>query len=106
METVDLSKAQPVELPDTIKVGPVVANGHTLATVTDKIANVVLRRKIGFGWVFGLLIVFGIMQLLVVSAGWLFIKGVGVWGINIPAGEEFTTINFVWWIGNRHAGTQ
>ena len=33
----DLSKAQPVELPDSIQVGPVVAPGHTLATVTDKI---------------------------------------------------------------------
>ena len=105
METVDLSKAQPVELPDPIQVGPVVAPGHTLATVTDKIANVVLRRKIGFGWVFGLLIVFGIMQLLVVSSGWLFIKGVGVWGINIPVGWGFAIVNFVWWIGIGHAGT-
>ena len=105
METVDLSKAQPVELPDPIQVGPVVAPGHTLATVTDKIANVVLRRKIGLGWVFGLLIVFGIMQLLVVSSGWLFIKGVGVWGINIPVGWGFAIVNFVWWIGIGHAGT-
>ena len=76
----DLSKAQPVELPDSIQVGPVVGPGHTLATVTDKIANVVLRRKIGLAWLFGLFIAFGVLQLLAVSAGWLFIKGVGVWG--------------------------
>ncbi len=101
----DLSKAQPVELPDTIQVGPVVAPGHTLATVTDKIANVVLRRKIGLGWLFGLFVAFGVMQLLVISAGWLFIKGVGVWGINIPIGWGFAIVNFVWWIGIGHAGT-
>src|SRR5437588_809513 len=105
METQDLSKAQPVELPDSIQVGPVVAPGHTLATVTDKIANVVLRRKIGLGWLFGLFVAFGVMQLLVISAGWVVIKGVGVWGINIPVGWGFAIVNFVWWIGIGHAGT-
>ena len=64
----DLSKAQPVELPDSIQVGPVVAPGHTLATVTDKIANVVLRRQIGLGWVFGLFIAFSVMQLLLIGS--------------------------------------
>jgi molybdopterin-containing oxidoreductase family membrane subunit len=92
----DLSKAQPVELPDRIQVGPVVAPGHTLATVTDRIANVVLRRKIGLGWLFGLLIAFGVTQLLAISAAWLFIKGVGIWGINIPIGWGFAIVNFVW----------
>ena len=101
----DLSKAQPVELPDSIQVGPLVAPGHTLATVTDKIANAVLRRKIGLGWLFGLFVAFSVMQLLVVSAGWLFIKGTGIWGINIPIGWGFAIVNFVWWIGIGHAGT-
>jgi len=32
-------------------------------------------------------------------------KGVGVWGINIPNGWGFAIINFVWWIGIGHAGT-
>jgi hypothetical protein len=39
------------------------------------------------------------------GAPWLFIKGVGVWGINIPIGWGFAIVNFVWWIGIGHAGT-
>src|SRR5271154_4397454 len=97
--------AQPVELPDTIHVGPVIDEGHSLASVSDKIGGIVLKRKTTLGWVFGLLVAFGIMQGLLASATWLFIKGVGIWGINIPIGWGFAIINFVWWIGIGHAGT-
>ena len=97
--------AQPVELPDTIHVGPVIDEGHSLASVSDKIGGIVLKRKTTLGWVFGLLIAFGILQGLLASATWLFIKGVGIWGINIPVGWGFAIINFVWWIGIGHAGT-
>ena len=45
------------------------------------------------------------MQLLAGAATWLFVKGVGVWGINIPVGWGFAIVNFVWWIGIGHAGT-
>ena len=56
--------AQPVELPSKIEVGPVIDEGHSLASVSDKIAGIVLKRKITIGWVFGFLIAFGVMQLL------------------------------------------
>ena len=36
---------------------------------------------------------------------YLFINGVGIWGINIPVGWAFAILNFVWWIGIGHAGT-
>ncbi len=32
-------------------------------------------------------------------------RGVGIWGINIPVAWGFAIINFVWWIGIGHAGT-
>src|SRR3954454_5516651 len=97
--------AQPVELPDTIHVGPVIDTGHSLASVSDKVGGVVLKRRITLGWVFGLLISFALLQNLMAGATWLFIKGVVVWGINIPVGWGFAIINFVWWIGIGHAGT-
>ncbi len=97
--------AQPVELPDKIHVGPVIDEGHSLASVSDKVGGIVLKRKITLGWVFGLLISFAILQNLMAGATWLIIKGVGVWGINIPVGWGFAIINFVWWIGIGHAGT-
>ena len=97
--------AQPVELPSKIEVGPVIDEGHSLASVSDKISGIVLKRKITIGWVFGLLIAFGVLQLLMGAATWLFVKGVGIWGINIPVGWGFAIVNFVWWIGIGHAGT-
>jgi molybdopterin-containing oxidoreductase family membrane subunit len=97
--------SQPVELPDSIYVGPVIDEGHSLASVSDKVGGVVLKRKITLGWVFGILCAFGLLQGLMAGATWLFIKGVGIWGINIPVGWGFAIINFVWWIGIGHAGT-
>jgi len=96
---------QPVELPDRIQVGPVIDEGHSLASVSDKVGGIVLKRKITLGWVFGLLLAFAVMQNLLAGATWLFVKGVGVWGINIPVGWGFAIVNFVWWIGIGHAGT-
>ncbi len=96
---------QPVELPDRIQVGPVIDEGHSLASVSDKIGGIVLKRKTTLGWIFGFLISFVVLQNLMASATWLFIKGVGVWGINIPVGWGFAIVNFVWWIGIGHAGT-
>jgi Ni/Fe-hydrogenase subunit HybB-like protein len=96
---------QPVELPDRIHVGPVIDEGHSLASVSDKVGGIVLKRKITLGWVFGLLLAFAVLQNLMAGATWLIIKGVGVWGINVPVGWGFAIINFVWWIGIGHAGT-
>ncbi len=97
--------AQPVELPDRIRVGPVIDEGHSLASVSDKVSGIVLKRKTTLGWILGFLISFGLLQGLMAGATWLFVKGVGVWGINIPVGWGFAIVNFVWWIGIGHAGT-
>ena len=97
--------AQPVELPDSIYVGPVIDPDHSIGSVSDKVGNIVLKRKITLGWTFGLFMALGLLQGIAAGAVWLFMKGVGVWGINIPNGWGFAIINFVWWIGIGHAGT-
>ena len=84
---------------------PVLAPGHTYASVTDKIAAVVLTRPLGIGWLAGFTICFTMVMVLFVAVSWLFMKGVGIWGINIPIGWGFAIVNFVWWIGIGHAGT-
>src|ERR1700692_3174002 len=84
---------------------PVIAPGHTFSTITEKISNIVLKRPISLGWIFGFLIVFSMMNMLMVALGYLFIKGTGSWGIDIPIGWGFAIVNFVWWIGIGHAGT-
>ena len=40
-----------------------------------------------------------------IALTWLFLKGVGIWGVTIPGAWGFAIINFVWWIGIGHAGT-
>ncbi len=45
------------------------------------------------------------MNLLLFAMAYLFFRGVGIWGINVPVGWGFAIVNFVWWIGIGHAGT-
>ncbi len=87
------------------KQAPVIEPGHTFATVTDKISDVVLTRPITIGWVFGSFIAFMAVMGLLLAVSYLFLKGVGIWGVNIPIGWGFAIVNFVWWIGIGHAGT-
>jgi molybdopterin-containing oxidoreductase family membrane subunit len=84
---------------------PVIAPGHTFGSVTDKISSIVLTRKTSIGWWFGFLIAFGLLNVMMVSIGYLLVKGTGIWGVNIPVGWGFAIVNFVWWIGIGHAGT-
>ena len=42
---------------------------------------------------------------LFLAVTYLLVKGVGIWGINIPVAWGFAIVNFVWWIGIGHAGT-
>src|SRR5687768_9851602 len=65
---------------------PLLSREHSFASVTDKIASIVLARQLKRGWVVGFLLSFLLTMLLLVSVTWLFIRGVGIWGINVPIG--------------------
>jgi Ni/Fe-hydrogenase subunit HybB-like protein len=82
-----------------------IAPGHDFGTVTDTISKIVLARKTPIGWFVGFGIAFSVLQLLLVETVVLVLKGVGIWGIDIPIGWGFAILNFVWWIGIGHAGT-
>ncbi len=84
---------------------PVIAPGHTYATVTDKVAGAVLNKKTPKGWFLGFFIAFMFMMLMLFSMTVLFAKGVGVWGLNNTVAWGFAIVNFVWWVGIGHAGT-
>ena len=84
---------------------PIIGPGYTFETVTDKISGIVLTRGTTPGWVFGFLIAFAMLMLLNLVITMLMIKGVGIWGIRIPAAWGYAIVNFVWWIGIGHAGT-
>jgi Ni/Fe-hydrogenase subunit HybB-like protein len=84
---------------------PILEPGYTFGSVTDKISSIVLTRGTSKGWVFGFLFAFCLLMMFTVAVCYLLLRGVGIWGINIPVGWGFAIINFVWWIGIGHAGT-
>src|SRR5918999_4607782 len=84
---------------------PVIEPGHTFTSVTDKIAAVVLTRRQPIAWFITTAIGFLFVNILALSVAYLFLRGIGIWGNNIPVGWAFDIINFVWWIGIGHAGT-
>ena len=84
---------------------PVIEPGHTFGTVTEKISAIVLTRPASNGWFIGFGLCFMVTMMLLYAIGYLFLKGVGIWGVTIPIGWGFAIVNFVWWIGIGHAGT-
>jgi Ni/Fe-hydrogenase subunit HybB-like protein len=86
-------------------VHPVIGPGHTFGSVTDKIASLVLTKRTPLGWFIGFAISFSLLMVFLGTVTYLLLKGVGIWGVNIPVGWGFAIICFVWWIGIGHAGT-
>jgi molybdopterin-containing oxidoreductase family membrane subunit len=84
---------------------PVIAPGQDFETVTESVAQIPLSTRTPLGWVFGLLIGLALLGGLQMALGYLVVKGIGIWGNNVPVGWAFDIINFVWWIGIGHAGT-
>jgi molybdopterin-containing oxidoreductase family membrane subunit len=79
--------------------------GQTYASITDKISAIVLSGRTPRSWLIGFAISVILVAALMYAIGYLLIKGIGIWGINIPVAWGFAIINFVWWIGIGHAGT-
>ena len=92
-------------LPDIGLQPPVIEPGQTYASVTDKVTGVVLTKHTPLAWfaIFGA--GFTLVMVLLGAITWLLIRGVGIWGIDIPVAWGFAIVNFVWWIGIGHAGT-
>src|SRR5215216_188110 len=84
---------------------PVMTGKYSLGSLGDKIGAIVLTPRTPIGWLVGTGITFLLVVLLVVAITWLFIRGVGIWGINMPVAWGMAIGNFVWWIGIGHAGT-
>ena len=84
---------------------PLLEPGQTYGSVTEKISGIVLTKKTPIVWFFGFTVSFMLLTLMLYSISWLLVRGIGVWGVNIPVGWGFAIVNFVWWIGIGHAGT-
>ena len=83
----------------------VLGQGLTYESLTGKVSDVVLKRRVSWGYAIGLSVALALLATLGMSVLYLLLMGVGIWGVNTPIGWGFDIINFVWWIGIGHAGT-
>jgi Ni/Fe-hydrogenase subunit HybB-like protein len=79
--------------------------GWSYASISDKIADEVVSRPVRWPWLAAFCFTLGGTVAFAGAMGYLFIEGVGLWGVNIPVAWGFAIANCVWWIGIGHAGT-
>src|SRR3954469_6726164 len=84
---------------------PVMTGRYSLGTLGDQIGGIVLAPRAPLGWYVGVAVTGLLVLVLLVAITWLFVEGVGIWGINVPVAWGMAIGNFVWWIGIGHAGT-
>ena len=101
----EISRRLPSPVVDADETFDVVGKGNTLASVTAKVSDAVLRDRLRPGWVVFLGFALALLGVLGVAFCYLMVMGAGIWGINNSVEWGFDIINFVWWIGIGHAGT-
>lgn len=79
--------------------------GQTYRALNAQLSAAVLTRQLRPGWLFGVGLAFSLVMLLLFAVTYLLMRGVGIWGVNMPVAWGFAIVNFVWWIGIGHAGT-
>jgi molybdopterin-containing oxidoreductase family membrane subunit len=96
---------KPTALPPRSAGVGVLRAGWSYAGVTDKIADLVLARPVTGHWLIAFTFTLAGTLVLAGAMVYLFIRGVGIWGVRIPVAWGFAIANTVWWIGIGHAGT-
>ncbi|TFW29004.1 NrfD/PsrC family molybdoenzyme membrane anchor subunit [Massilia horti] len=99
------SEQPPAQHPPVSRGTPVLAGHWGYASVSDKISDLVLTRPVHWSWLAVFIVSFAGVLVFIGAVSWLFIKGVGIWGVDIPVAWGYAIGNFVWWIGIGHAGT-
>jgi Ni/Fe-hydrogenase subunit HybB-like protein len=89
----------------TTETEPLLPPGMTDDSISERISGIVVKRKMGRGWIGGFAIAFSLLMMFNYAIAVLFSYGVGIWGIQVPVAWGFAIVNFVWWVGIGHAGT-
>jgi Ni/Fe-hydrogenase subunit HybB-like protein len=80
---------------------PDASYGELVSTVADRL----MRHRVGRLWWLGTGAAAVLTLILVISIVWLFVEGIGIWGVNTADVWGFAIANYVWWIGIGNAGT-
>lgn len=83
----------------------IVAPDLTIASMTRQVSDLVLEAKTPAWWWIGFAFSAALLLLFIVALAWLFIEGVGIWGIDWPVAWGFAIANYVWWVGMASGGT-
>jgi molybdopterin-containing oxidoreductase family membrane subunit len=83
----------------------VLRGNPTLASVTDQVSDIVLQRPTGRVWLLSFALALALTALLGAGISYLLVKGVGIWGLDIPVAWAFAIADYVWWIAIGMAGT-
>lgn len=73
--------------------------------ITHRVTGAALRYPHPRAWDVCFAGAMALLVLFFVSVAWLFYKGVGVWGNNIPVNWSLAISNYIWFLGVGHAGT-
>src|SRR5437763_7396897 len=84
---------------------PVILSGVTLTSLSAHIGDSVLRPKMPLWWHIGFLFSLALLLVLVVACVWLFVNGIGVWGVDIPVAWGLAIAEYDWWIALASGGT-
>jgi Ni/Fe-hydrogenase subunit HybB-like protein len=84
---------------------PVLPLDQSLRDITTDIARVPLKMPARIPWLIAFILSLALLALFLASVTWLFARGVGIWGLNIPVNWAFAIHLYVWWLGLGHAGT-
>jgi Ni/Fe-hydrogenase subunit HybB-like protein len=83
----------------------VVAPDVTLASLSEQVSERVLMSPAPRWWWIGFGLSFALLILLIVQMAWLFINGIGIWGVRIPVAWGLAIAEYVWWIALASGGT-
>ena len=85
--------------------GPMIDKNQTFRSITEQISSIVVRQRPPLMWYIGTGLSFILVLILMGAVTYLLLRGIGIWGVNVPVAWGFAITNFVWWIGIGHAGT-
>jgi Ni/Fe-hydrogenase subunit HybB-like protein len=84
---------------------PVVRPGVTMRSLSEEVSDRVLRPHAPRWWWIGFGVSLSLFVTLLVAMAWLFVNGIGVWGVNIPVAWGLAIAEYVWWIALASGGT-
>ncbi len=84
---------------------PVIAPNVTLTSVSERVSDRVLLKRAPRWWRVGFGVSFALFTVLVIQMAWLFINGIGIWGVEIPVAWGLAIAEYVWWIALASGGT-